>query len=169
MNVRRIFLIKVILRWIIFIVTVVASIVAVRSSYLPTRISFSEYINEYKACLGIQKQIESAINDYDSLNALFDDVRTDEDFNRVERELINSHKLAPDYNKNKPEACFFVIENGKVCCVCHCDESTIKDKMNSINRLISRFSTDETFDYLLIAIGAVMLYSGLLGKKKQLS
>lgn len=162
-------MIKVILRWIIFIVTVVASIVAVRSSYLPTRISFSEYINEYKACLGIQKQIESAINDYDSLNALFDDVRTDDDFYRVERELINSHKLAPDYNKNKPEACFFVIENGKVCCVCHSDEDQVNNNIKSVERLINRFSSDENFDYIFIAIGAVMLYSGLLGKKKQLS
>ncbi len=162
-------MIKVILRWIIFIVTVVASIVAVRSSYLPTRISFSEYINEYKACLGIQKQIESAINDYDSLNALFDDVRTDEDFNQVERELIDHRNLDPDYNKNKPEGCFFVIKNGKVCCVCHSDEDQVNNNIKSVERLINRFSTDESFDYIFIAIGAVMLYSGLLGKKKQLS
>lgn len=162
-------MIKVFLRWIIFIVTVVASIVAVRSSYLPTRISFYEYINEYKACLGIQKQIESAINDYDFLDALFDDVRTDDDFNRVERELINSHKLAPDYNKNKPEGCFYVIKNGKVCCVCHSDDIQISNNIKSVERLINRFSTDESFDYIFIAIGGIMLYGGLLGEKKKVS
>ena len=163
------FLMKVILRWIIYIVTVVTSILAVRFSYLPTRESFNNYIKEYKACLSIQNQLEFAIPDYGFGDALFDDVRTDEDFNRVERELIDHRNLDPDYNKNKPEGCFYVIKNGKVCCVCHSDDIQISNNIKSVERLINRFSTDESFDYIFIAIGAVMLYSGLLGKKKPLS
>ena len=160
---------KVILRWIIFIVTVVTSIIAVKFSYIPTKASFYDFIKEYKACLSIQDQLEFAIHDYGFGDALFDDVRNDEDFNRVERELIDHRNLDPDYNKNKPEGCFFVIKNGKVCCVCHSDEGQVNNNIKSVERLINRFSSDENFDYIFIAIGAIMLYRGLLGKKKQLS
>ena len=154
-------MIKHILKLIIVLVCIIPCVIQVKNSYEPYKDEFNKYLLEFNACLSTQKEIDRALSNYGRSKAIFQNVRSDKDFKRVEKELIEAGCLDKNYNKAPSEDCLFVIENGYVCCVCHSNEKQIKVNIERVNRLADFFSASEIFDYMCIGTGCIIILGGL--------
>jgi hypothetical protein len=156
-------LIKHILKLIIVLVCVIPCVIQIKNSYEPYKNEFNKYLLEFNACLSTQKEIDRALSNYGRSKAIFQNVRSDKDFKRVEKELIEAGCLDKNYNKAPSEDCLFIIEDGYVCCVCHSDIKQIKDNIEWVKRLVDYFYNSEKLDYFSLVIGGLMICGGLWG------
>lgn len=159
---------KFIIKSIIIFICAGFCILAVLNSYKPQDDKYKDYIKQYNACIAVQKEIEGAILGYGPEKSIFSDVRSDKDFEQVEKELINSKNLSRDY-KNKSKDCFYVINNGNIYCIRHSDVNKIKKHIESVESLVKRNNIDKFFDLMIVSIGILIFAEGLFdkfGKKK---
>ncbi len=116
----------IILKLIVVLICIIPCVIMVKKSYEPKKIEFNKYLMEIKSCLSIQKEIDKAVSDYGRDKSIFKNVRSDKDFEQIEKQLINDGYLNKNYNKTISKNCLFVIKDGEVCCVCHSDEKQIR-------------------------------------------
>ncbi len=136
----------------------------IKISYEPNYTKYDKYIKLLDSCSLTQKKIDSAISKFGRDNPMFLNIRSDNEFAKVEKRLINSNCLDKNYNKASSD-CFYVIIEGEVYCVCHSNMKAIDKNINWINKLISNNKTDEKFDYIITVLASQICLVGLFCRK----
>ena len=150
---------KVFIKIIFYIVCMIICFIIINNSYKPNYAKYDKYIKLLNSCSSTQNAIESAILKYGN-NTMFLSVRNDDEFAKMEKELIKSNCLDKDYNKASSD-CFFVIIYVNVYCGCHSDVIQIEENIKWINELISHNKFDEYLDYIFALICGICVLGGL--------
>lgn len=153
-------LMKLAIKIIFLLVCVIPCLVAVFKDHAPSIKKYEEYIINCEDCLTTQKALNNALSRYNSDNSKISDVRDDDEFERIEKLLMDSGYLKNNYS-HATKDCFFVINEDGIVCGCHGTIEALENNISSAKNLYEKKLSYRKYDIVCVLLGGVTLIAGL--------